>query len=115
MSEQISLRNEVFTGDTVNPKIDDGGMTISLITRTQAERLTGTRKLPAGMRWYQVSGLQFYPNYGAWSFTWAGDDGLNAVIAAHRQRQPEAGSRWRVVVSSNHELSPRWRQFKEVA
>lgn len=54
-------------------------MTIELITRVRAVKLTGIR-VPYGMHWYLASGLQFYPSYGDFSHTWAGSDGLQAVI-----------------------------------
>lgn len=58
-------------------------MTIELITRVQAVKLAGVR-LPFGMHWYRVSGLQFYPSFGDWSYTWAGDTGLSAVIGKRK-------------------------------
>lgn len=59
-------------------------MTIELITRVQAVKLTGIR-LPYGMHWYLATGLQFYPTYGDWSHTWAGDNGLTALLASRKQ------------------------------
>lgn len=54
-------------------------MNIEQITRSEAIEKTGMR-LPTGCRWYWVSGMQFYPNFGDWKHVWAGDDGLSAII-----------------------------------
>lgn len=58
-------------------------MNIEMITRTKAAEKTGM-KLPTGCRWYWVSGLQFYPNFGDWSHTWAEEDGLSAIIGKRK-------------------------------
>jgi hypothetical protein len=58
-------------------------MTVESITRTRAAAITGMR-LPYGMRWYVMRGVQFYPTYGHWSFVTAGDDGLSVVIGKQK-------------------------------
>lgn len=61
---------------------------IQQITLKEAEKLIGD-KLPDGMNWYQLSGLQFYPRYGDWSQTWIEADGLSAIIGMAKRATPE--------------------------
>jgi len=67
-------------------------MEIEVITHSKAARMTGVR-LPTGLRWYWVSGMQFYPNYGDFKHVWAESDGLSAIIGKQkrptRERTPE--------------------------
>ncbi len=87
-------------------------MTITLITRVQAGKLTGYR-LPYGMHWYQVSGLEFYPNYGDWSHTWAGDDGLNAVIGKRKQEASSVKFNYQLLMPTPTPFRLRdWREYK---
>jgi len=53
------------------------------ITRTEAVKIVG-RKLPYFMNWYLLTGLQYYPTYGDYAMTWAGENGLTAIIGKQK-------------------------------
>lgn len=59
-------------------------MTIEIITRARAVKLTGHRRLPCGLRWYLVTGIEFYPTYGDWSHMVAGSGGLAVAVIGKR-------------------------------
>jgi len=59
-------------------------MKLTTLTRSQAVTMTGWR-LPSGYRWYLAQGLEWYPTYGDMVCTWAGDNGLFAVIGTQRK------------------------------
>ncbi len=61
---------------------------IKQITYEQASNVIG-QSLPDGMNWYQLSKLQYFPNYGDWKQIWTDNDGICAIIGSLKKSEPE--------------------------
>lgn len=64
-------------------------MQISIITRSHAVVLAGSH-LPYGFTWYMVTGLEFYPMYADYAYTWTTEHGLAGVIGKRKEARAVA-------------------------